>query len=126
MFEHLPPIAAPLDSAAQEDLLAPLHWTAPLRGKNSSSMRILVYDRSAVGRDVLPRILRGFGADSRHHGPQQSLTPIDPRMLQRSVRMPWKNSTSPPEMGGKAVMSHRSTDGDYQPALVTAVLPLAL
>ena len=42
-----------------------------------SRMRILVYQHSAVGRDILPRILRELGAEVVTAGRVETFVPID-------------------------------------------------
>ena len=89
-----------------------------------SGMRVLVYQHSAVGRDLLPRILRELGAAVVTAGRSESFIPIDTENITDEQLARLDDFARAAEAGGQAVSAIVSTDGDSDRPLVTAVLPV--
>jgi phosphomannomutase len=114
------PELPPVDPTAEEAYVA--------RYRNSfgdgalSRIRVLVYQHSAVGRDVLARILRELGAQVVTAGRTETFVPIDTEnvteeMLDRLEALVAAHS------GGGPFQAVVSTDGDSDRPLVAAVMP---
>ncbi|HEY3815577.1 MAG TPA: hypothetical protein VGL81_00315 [Polyangiaceae bacterium] len=114
------PSLPPLDASAEEAYALRYRQSFPPGGL--SGMRVLVYQHSAVGRDLLARILRELGADVVTAGRAETFVPIDTEnitdeMLSRLEELVRTD-------GGDAPLhAVVSTDGDSDRPLVAAVLP---
>ena len=51
-----------------------------------SGVRVLVYQHSAVGRDLLPRILRELGAEVVTAGRSETFVPVDTESITDEFR----------------------------------------
>ena len=67
--------SAALEQAAEEGYVR--RYLAQLSAGGLRGLRVLVYQHSAVGRDLLPRILRELGADVFTAGRSETFVPID-------------------------------------------------
>jgi phosphomannomutase len=108
-----------LDRAAEESYVRRYVTSFPPGGLEG--LRILVYQHSAVGRDILPRVLRELGADVVPAGRTETFVALDTEnvtdeQLERLEDLVASCEGSPPV----AVVS---TDGDSDRPLVAAVLP---
>lgn len=90
-----------------------------------SGLRVLVYQHSAVGRDLLPRILRELGAEVITGGRTETFTPIDTENITDAELDRLEALVVVAEASGGPVDALVSTDGDSDRPLVTAVLPVA-
>jgi phosphomannomutase len=86
-----------------------------------SGLRVLVYQHSAVGRDLLPRILRELGADVCTAARSETFVPIDTENIADSELDRLEKLAVAAEADGPldAIVS---TDGDSDRPLVVAVL----
>jgi len=112
----------PRVEAAAEERYVARYLTSFPRG-SLSGLRVLVYQHSAVGRDILARILGELGAHVVTAGRTETFVPIDTEnvtdeMLDRLDGLVTAAATDGPL---HAVVS---TDGDSDRPLVAAVLPV--
>jgi phosphomannomutase len=110
----------PVDRAAEEGYVR--RYTDSFAKEGLSGLRVLVYEHSAVGRDLLGRILRELGADVVAAGRAETFVPIDtenvtPELLDRLEKLV-KGAE-----GKEPIDVVVSTDGDSDRPLVAAVLP---
>ena len=89
-----------------------------------SGMRVLVYQHSAVGRDLLPRVFRELGAAVVTTGRSESFIPIDTENITDEQLARLDELVRAAEAGGQAFSAIVSTDGDSDRPLVAAVLPV--
>ncbi|MBM2805817.1 MAG: mannose-6-phosphate isomerase, class [Deltaproteobacteria bacterium] len=113
----------PLDRAAEEAYVR--RYLQSFTRGGLAGWRVLVYQHSAVGRDLLPRILRELGATVMIAGRSDTFIPIDTEnitdeQLDRLEALAIRAET--PDGPLDAIVS---TDGDSDRPLVTAVLPAA-
>ena len=87
-----------------------------------SGLRILVYQHSAVGRDILPRILSELGAEVITAGRSETFVPIDTENITEEQLNRLEDLAIAAEAGGQPLHAIVSTDGDSDRPLVTAVL----
>ena len=87
-----------------------------------SGLRILVYQHSAVGRDILPRILSELGAEVITAGRSETFVPIDTENITEEQLNRLEDLLIVAEAGGQPLHAIVSTDGDSDRPLVTAVL----
>jgi phosphomannomutase len=87
-----------------------------------AGLRVLVYQHSAVGRDVLPRILRGLGAEVITAGRSDIFVPIDTENITDDELKRLEAFA----LGGDAgkLDAIVSTDGDSDRPLVIAMVPV--
>lgn len=85
--------------------------------------RILVYQHSAVGRDLLPKILIALGAEVVKCGKSKTFVPIDTENITDDEIKLLEGYVDEAEAKGGPVDALVSTDGDSDRPLVTAVLP---
>ena len=90
-----------------------------------SGMRILVYQHSAVGRDLLARILHELGAEVVSAGRSETFIPIDTENITDEQLERLEALVVSCEINGGPISAVVSTDGDSDRPLVTAVLPAA-
>ena len=88
-----------------------------------SGLRVLVYQHSAVGRDILPRILREFGAEVITAGRSETFVSIDTENITDEQLDRLEEFAVAAEASGRPLHAIVSTDGDSDRPLVTAVLP---
>jgi len=116
-----PPELPPLDGSAEEAYLR-RYVDCFLRG-GLSGMRIVVYQHSAVGRDILPRILHELGAEVVTAGRSETFIPIDTENITDEQLARLEEFAGAAETGGLPISAVVSTDGDSDRPLVAAVLP---
>src|SRR5689334_10918306 len=87
-----------------------------------SGLRILVYQHSAVGRNILPRILSELGAEVITAGRSETFVPIDTENITEEQLNRLEDLAIAAEAGGQPLHAIVSTDGDSDRPLVTAVL----
>ena len=117
------PELPPIDDAAEHAYLR--RYLDSFRRDGLSGMRILVYQHSAVGRDILARILRELGAEVVTVGRSETFIPIDTENITDEQLARLEEFTVAAETDGQPISAIVSTDGDSDRPLVTAVLPAA-
>jgi phosphomannomutase len=118
-----PPELPPPDSAAEEAYVA--RYLASFAAGGLSGLRVLVFQHSAVGRDILPRILRELGAEVTTTGRSDTFVPIDTENITDEQLDRLEEFALAAEASGRPLDAIVSTDGDSDRPLVTAVLPAA-
>lgn len=113
----------PLDRAAEETYVR--RYLSSFNSGGLSGLRVLVYQHSAVGRDILARILRELGAEVVTAGRSETFIPIDTENITDEQLNRLEEFAVAAEAGGKPLHAIVSTDGDSDRPLVTAVLPAA-
>ena len=108
----------PLDPAAEERYVR--RYMDSFAAGGLSGLRVLVYEHSAVGRDLLGRILREFGADVVPAGRAETFIPIDTENVTGELLDRVEGLVKAASGRIDAVVS---TDGDSDRPLVVAVLP---
>jgi phosphomannomutase len=122
MLKHAPDLPS-LDLRAEEFYVR--RYLDSFINNGLSGLRVLVYQHSAVGRDILARILRELGADVITAGRSDSFIPIDTENItgeQLDQLQQMILGAEPDDPPFDAVVS---TDGDSDRPLVIAVLPRA-
>jgi phosphomannomutase len=122
MFKR-PPELPSLDRAAEEAYVR-RYLTTFTRG-GLSGLRILVYQHSAVGRDILARILRELGAEVITAGCSDTFVSIDTENITDEQLDRLEQFAIAAEASGQPLHAIVSTDGDSDRPLVIAVLPAA-
>ena len=122
MFKQAPDLP-PLDRAAEEAYVH-RYLTSFTRG-GLSGLRILVYQHSAVGRDILSQILRELGAEVVAAGRSETFVSIDTENITDEQLDRLEEFAVAAEASGRPLHAIVSTDGDSDRPLVTAVLPAA-
>jgi phosphomannomutase len=120
MLKHAPDFP-PLDRRAEE-----VYVRRYLEGfiKNGlAGLRVLVYQHSAVGRDILAHILGELGADVVTAGRSDSFIPIDTENITGEQLDQLEQMVAGAETGGAPFDAVVSTDGDSDRPLVVAVVP---
>ncbi len=112
-----------LDRAAEETYVR--RYLSSFNSGGLSGLRVLVYQHSAVGRDILARILRELGAEVVTAGRSETFIPIDTENVTDEQLNRLEEFAVAAEAGGKPLHAIVSTDGDSDRPLVTAVLPFA-
>jgi phosphomannomutase len=113
----------PLDDSAEAAYLS--RYLDIFKGGDLAGMRVLVYQHSAVGRDLLPRILCELGAEVVTAGRSETFIPIDTENITDEQLARLEEFAVTAESDGQSVSAIVSTDGDSDRPLVTAVLPAA-
>ncbi|MGE5305038.1 MAG: phosphomannomutase [Alphaproteobacteria bacterium] len=90
-----------------------------------SGLRVLVYQHSAVGRDILARILRELGVEVVTAGRSETFVPIDTENITEEQLDRLEEFAITAEEGGRSFHAIVSTDGDSDRPLVTALVPAA-
>jgi phosphomannomutase len=114
------PALPPVDPAAEEAYVR--RYRESFAPGGLSGLRVLVYQHSAVGRDMLARILRELGADVVTAGRAETFIPIDTENVTDEM-LDRLDALVAAEAGGAPVHAVVSTDGDSDRPLVAAVLP---
>jgi phosphomannomutase len=122
MLKRAPELPAP-DRAAEDAYVSRYLNTFPRGGL--SGMRVVVYQHSAVGRDLLARILRELGAEVVTVGRSETFIPIDTENITDDQLDRLVEFAAAAEAKGPSPDAIVSTDGDSDRPLVTAVLPAA-
>ena len=115
-----PPDLPPRDRAAEE---AYVHrFTRGFPCDRLTGVRVLVYQHSAVGRDILPRILNELGAEVITAGRSETFVPIDTENITDEQLTRLEDLAAAAKASGQPLNAIVSTDGDSDRPLVTAVL----
>jgi phosphomannomutase len=118
-----PPVLPPIDRGAEEAYVR-RYMTSFARG-GLSGMRVLVYQHSAVGRDILARILRELGAEVITAGRSETFVALDTENITDEQLDRLEELAAAAEAGGEPLHAIVSTDGDSDRPLMTAVLSAA-
>jgi len=113
----------PVDGSAENGYLR--RYLDSFQKGGLSGMRVLVYQHSAVGRDILPRILAALGAVTLAAGRSETFIPIDTENITAEQLDRLEGLALAAEADGAPLHAIVSTDGDSDRPLVTAVLPAA-
>ena len=111
----------PLERAAEQAYVR--RYLDSFDSGSLSGLRVLVYQHSAVGRDILPRILQGLGAVVLAAGRSETFIPIDTENITAEQLDGLEELAVAAEASGRQLHAIVSTDGDSDRPLVTAVLP---
>jgi phosphomannomutase len=111
---------APLDRAAEERYVR--RYLACFAPGGLAGLRVLVYEHSAVGRDILGRILRELGAEVVPAGRAETFIPIDTENVTGEL-LDRLEGLIDASASGRTIDAVVSTDGDSDRPLVAAVLP---
>lgn len=122
MLKHAPDLP-PLDRAAEEAYVR--RFLSSFKNDGLAGLRVLVYQHSAVGRDILPRILRELGAEVISAGRSETFIPIDTENITDEELERLEEFAVAAEATGGPLQAIVSTDGDSDRPLVTAVLVAA-
>ncbi len=117
--QDLPPLAR----AAEEAYVR--RYLQSFARSGLSGLRVLVYQHSAVGRDILPRVLRELGAEVVTAGRSETFVAIDTENITGEQLDRLEEFVAAAEASGQPLHAIVSTDGDSDRPLVTAVLPRA-
>src|SRR5262245_26325073 len=120
MLKRLPDL--PRLNRAAEEAYVRRYLTCFNRG-GLSGLRVLVYQHSAVGRDILTQILRGLGAEVITAGRSDTFAPIDTENITDEQLDLLEEFAIAAEANSRPLHTIVSTDGDSDRPLVTAVLP---
>jgi len=115
------PELAPLDHAAEDTYVSRYLNCFPRGGL--SGWQVVVYQHSAVGRDLLARILRELGAEVATVGRSETFIPIDTENITDDQLDRLTAFVATAEADGGLPHAIVSTDGDSDRPLVTAVIP---
>jgi phosphomannomutase len=118
-----PPNLPPLDRRAEEAYVR--RYTESFSNNGLSGLRVLFYQHSAVGRDILPRILSELGAEVITAGRSDRFIPIDTENITGEQLDDLEKMISGAEADGQPFEAILSTDGDSDRPLVVAVVPAA-
>ena len=122
MLKHAPDLP-PLDGGA-EDSYVRRYLKCFTRG-GLAGLRLLFYQHSAVGRDLLPRILGELGAAVVCAGRSDTFIPIDTENITDEQLDRLEAFALSAETAGGPLDAIVSTDGDSDRPLVAALLPAA-
>ena len=111
----------PIDRSAENAYLR--RYVSSFQSGVLSGLRVLVYQHSAVGRDILPRILQELGAVVLAAGRSETFIPIDTENITGEQLDRLEGLAVAAEASGPPLNAIVSTDGDSDRPLVTAVLP---
>ncbi|HEV8341100.1 MAG TPA: phosphomannomutase [Candidatus Binatia bacterium] len=116
-----PPDLPPLARAAEEAYVR--RYLSSFTCGDLSGLHVLVYQHSAVGRDILPRILRELGAEVVTAGRSETFVSIDTENITDEQLNRLEDLAVAGEASGRPLHAIVSTDGDSDRPLLTAVLP---
>ena len=116
------PRPMPAVDRAAEDAYVGRYLSSFPRG-GLAGQRIVVYQHSAVGRDLLARVLRELGADVVEAGRSETFVAIDTESITEEQLDRLEALAVAAESTGPPVQAIVSTDGDSDRPLVAAVLP---
>lgn len=117
------PELPPLDRAAEQAYVR--RYLSSFKNGGLCGLRVLVYQHSAVGRDLLPRILGELGAAVVSAGRSDTFIPIDTENITDEQLDRLEGLALNAEITGGPLAAIVSTDGDSDRPLVCAVLPAA-
>jgi phosphomannomutase len=117
------PNLPPLDRRAEEAYVQ--RYTESFINNGLRGLRVLIYQHSAVGRDILARILTDLGATVIAAGRSDRFIPIDTENITGQQLDDLEKMISDAEADGQRFDAIVSTDGDSDRPLVVAVLPAA-
>ena len=112
---------ASVDGAAEERYVR--RYVEGFAANGLAGLTVLVYEHSAVGRDLLARVLRELGADVVTAGRAETFIPIDTENITDELLGRLEGLVLAAEAAGKSPDVIVSTDGDSDRPLVAAVLP---
>jgi phosphomannomutase len=115
------PDLPPLARAAEEAYVR--RYLSSFTCGDLSGLHVLVYQHSAVGRDILPRILRELGAEVVTAGRSETFASIDTENITDEQLNRLEDLAVAGEASGRPLHAIVSTDGDSDRPLLTAVLP---
>jgi len=118
-LKQAPPLP-PLVGAAEEAYVR--RYTTAFAPGGLAGWRVVVYQHSAVGRDVLARILRELGADVITAGRTETFVPIDTENITDDELDRVAAMVDAVEKDSGPVRAVVSTDGDSDRPLVLAVV----
>jgi phosphomannomutase len=95
-------------------------YTDFFRSDALAGMRILVYQHSAVGRDLLPELLRSLGADVVAAGRSETFVPIDTENIEAST-LATVQGLADDAAGAGPLDAVVSTDGDSDRPLILGI-----
>ena len=113
---ELPPVAWAAEEAYVD------RFTRSFKREGLTGWRVLVYQHSAVGRDILPRILGELGAEVITAGRSETFVPIDTENITDEQLTHLGDLAAAAKAGGQPLNAIVSTDGDSDRPLVAAVL----
>jgi len=116
----VPEMLPPVDPSAEDAYVR--RYVGAFAGSGISGLRILVYQHSAVGRDILPRILGELGAHVMVAGRTESFVPIDTENITDEELDRIEALVVRAESSDGPLDAVVSTDGDSDRPLVVAVL----
>lgn len=119
MLKTSPELVA-VDRAAEERYLR--RYLAGFASGGLAGLRVVVYEHSAVGRDLLARILRELGAEVVGAGRAETFIPIDTENVTGEL-LDRLEGLVEASANGRPVDAIVSTDGDSDRPLVAAVSP---
>lgn len=118
-----PPELPPLDRAAEEAYIR--RYTERFNRGGLTGLRVMVYQHSAVGRDILALILGELGAEVLTAGRSETFVPIDTENITDEQLDRLEEFVASAEGDRGRLSAIVSTDGDSDRPLVTAVLPVS-
>jgi phosphomannomutase len=111
----------PVDGSAEESYVR--RYVDAFPADALQGLRVVVYQHSAVGRDILPRILHALGADVVAAGRSDTFVALDTENVVAEQLDVLEALAVGAERGGPPVDAVVSTDGDSDRPLVAAVVP---
>ena len=111
----------PIDRAAERGYIRRYLDSFPAGGL--VGLRVLVYQHSAAGRDIVARVLQELGAEVLAAGRSETFIPIDTENITAGQLNDLAELAMAAEASGRPLHAVVSTDGDSDRPLVVAVLP---
>ena len=99
------PALPPASCAGEEAYVA--RYVRSFTGGGLAGLRVLVYQHSAVGRDILPRVLRELGAEVVTAGRSETFVPVDTENITDQLLHSLESSAVAAEAGGPAASRRR-------------------
>ncbi|MGH7268886.1 MAG: hypothetical protein ACREJ3_00520, partial [Polyangiaceae bacterium] len=118
---RMPATLPPVDRAAEEAYVR--RYTGGFPRGCLAGMRVIVYEHSAVGREVLSRILRELGAEVIAMGRSDTFVALDTENVTGGQIDRLEGLVIAAERQGFDAQAVVSTDGDSDRPLVAAVVP---
>lgn len=115
-----PPELPALDRTAEESYVN--RYLKTFARDSLGGLRVMVFQHSAVGRDLLARILRDLGAEVIAVGRSDTFIPVDTENITDDQLVRLQEFASAADVGGALPHAIVSTDGDSDRPLVSAVL----
>ena len=110
----------PVNGAAEQHYIN--RYLGFFGGQTLQGLRVLVYQHSAVGRDLLPRILRELGAEVSEAGRSETFVPIDTENI-GVEQLAAMQSLVDAALAEGPLDALVSTDGDSDRPLILAIDP---